>query len=183
MGIIASAVRGWFGNFKTQKRILLLGLDAAGKTSLLYKLKLGEQVNAIPTVGFNVETVQYKHVELNMWDVGGQDKIRALWKHYYANTDAIIYVVDAADRERFEEASEELHKLLQAEELSKACVLVYANKRDLPGSASAAEVAKALQLNTLRRRDWFVQDSVATVGDGLYEGLDWLCDNIRKAEK
>ena len=75
-------------------RILLLGLDGAGKTTILYRLRLGENIHSIPTVGFNVEHVVYKKIDMTMWDVGGQDKIRRLWKHYYTGTDAIIFVVD-----------------------------------------------------------------------------------------
>ncbi len=69
-----------------EMRILMVGLDAAGKTTILYKMKLGEVVNTIPTIGFNVETVEYKNISFNVWDVGGQDKIRLLWRHYYTNT-------------------------------------------------------------------------------------------------
>ncbi len=69
-----------------EMRLLMLGLDAAGKTTILYKLKLGQDVTTIPTVGFNVETVTYKNVKFNVWDVGGQDKIRPLWRHYYSGS-------------------------------------------------------------------------------------------------
>lgn len=69
-----------------EMRLLMLGLDAAGKTTILYKLKLGQDVTTIPTVGFNVETVTYKNVKFNVWDVGGQDKIRPLWRHYFSGT-------------------------------------------------------------------------------------------------
>merc|ERR1719361_2692355 len=101
-------------------RILMVGLDAAGKTTVLYKLKLGEVVTTIPTIGFNVETVEYKNVSFTVWDVGGQSKIRPLWKHYYNNTQGIIYVVDSNDRDRLAEntsggdfgATEELHRML-----------------------------------------------------------------------
>jgi ADP-ribosylation factor protein 6 len=67
-----------------EMRLLMLGLDAAGKTTILYKLKLNQDVTTIPTVGFNVETVTYKNVKFNVWDVGGQDKIRPLWRHYFS---------------------------------------------------------------------------------------------------
>jgi len=87
MGKIVSKV---FGN--KEMRILMLGLDAAGKTTILYKLKLGQSVNTIPTVGFNVETVTYKNVKFNVWDVGGQDKIRPLWRHYYTGTQVRLSV-------------------------------------------------------------------------------------------
>merc|ERR1712224_260620 len=94
--------------YKKEMRILMVGLDAAGKTTILYKMKLGEVVNTIPTIGFNVETVEYKNISFNVWDVGGQDKIRLLWRHYYTNTQGLIYVVDSNDRERIEENREEL---------------------------------------------------------------------------
>ena len=94
-------------------RILMVGLDAAGKTTILYQLKIGEQVHAIPTVGFNVEEVKYKNLTFTMWDVGGQKLLRNMWCHYYPNTDAVIYVVDSSDQERLEnECKEELHHLL-----------------------------------------------------------------------
>ncbi len=97
---------------KTEMRILMVGLDAAGKTTILYKLKLGEVVTTIPTIGFNVETVDYKNISFTVWDVGGQDKIRPLWRHYYQNTQGLIFVVDSNDRDRIEPAREELHKMI-----------------------------------------------------------------------
>lgn len=90
----------------------LVGLDAAGKTTILYKLKLGEIVTTIPTIGFNVETVEYKNICFTVWDVGGQDKIRPLWRHYFQNTQGLIFVVDSNDRERITEAQDELQKMV-----------------------------------------------------------------------
>lgn len=113
---------------KKEMRILMVGLDAAGKTTILYKLKLGEVVTTIPTIGFNVETVDYKNISFTVWDVGGQDKIRLLWRHYYQNTQGLIFVVDSNDRERIDDAREELHKMLSEEELKEAVLLVFANK-------------------------------------------------------
>ena len=89
---------------KRDVRILMVGLNAAGKTTILYKLKLGENVHTIPTIGFNVETVEYKNINFTVWDVGGQDRIRPLWRHYYQNTQALIFVVDCNDRDRVTEA-------------------------------------------------------------------------------
>jgi len=88
-------------------------LDAAGKTTILYKLKLGEIVTTIPTIGFNVETVEYKNICFTVWDVGGQDKIRPLWRHYFQNTQGLIFVVDSNDRERIQEGAEELQKMVR----------------------------------------------------------------------
>jgi len=159
---------------KTDMRILMVGLDAAGKTTILYKLKLGEVITTIPTIGFNVETVEYKNLSFTVWDVGGQDKIRPLWRHYYQGTKGIIYVVDSNDRDRVENAREELSKMLNEEEMRSAALLVFANKQDLQNSLTAAEVTEKLELHTMRDRQWFIQSACATSGDGLYEGLDWL---------
>merc|ERR1711916_158954 len=159
---------------KREMRILMVGLDAAGKTTILYKLKLGEIVTTIPTIGFNVESVEYKGISFTVWDVGGQDKIRPLWRHYYDNTQGLIYVVDSNDRERIEEASEELNKMLREDELRNAAVLVFANKQDLPNAMSVAEVTDRLGLPNLGARKWYIQSTCATSGEGLYEGLNWL---------
>merc|ERR1711941_188152 len=166
---------------KQDKRIVMVGLDAAGKTTILYKLKLGEVVNTIPTIGFNVETVEYKNISFNVWDVGGQDKIRLLWRHYYTNTQGLIYVVDSNDRERIEENREELHKMLAEEELRDAVLLVFANKQDLPGALTCPEITDKLGLHTIRGRTWFIQSTCAVRGDGLYEGLDWLSKSVTAA--
>ena len=92
-----------------EAKILLLGLDAAGKSTILYKLKLGETKSQEPTVGFNVECIQFQNIKFNMWDVGGQDILRPMWKHYYINSDALIYVVDSQDKDRLHIAKNELH--------------------------------------------------------------------------
>merc|ERR1712070_963212 len=101
-------------------RILMVGLDAAGKTTILYKLKLGEVITTIPTVGFNVEEVQYKNINFTVWDVGGQDKIRRLWRYYYQNTQGVIFVVDSNDRDRIEDAKDELTQILGEDEMRDA---------------------------------------------------------------
>merc|ERR1739842_136036 len=170
-----------------EMRILMVGLDAAGKTTILYKLKLGEVVTTIPTVGFNVESMGYKNISFTVWDVGGQDKIRPLWRHYYQNTQGIIFVVDSNDRERIDDSSgsdnsakEELHRMLAEDELRDAVVLVFANKQDLPNAMSVNEVTERLGLNQLRNRQWYIQSTCATTGDGLYEGLEWLSNTLNK---
>jgi small GTP-binding protein len=180
---------------KKEMRILMVGLDAAGKTTILYKLKLGEVVTTIPTIGFNVETVEYKNINFTVWDVGGQHKIRPLWRHYFANTAAVIFVVDSSDTERIDgqslkksaesfemedTAREELHRILCDDQLRDAAVLVFANKQDLPNSVSVNEVSQRLAMSSLRGRPWYVQSTCATSGEGLYEGLDWLCNTLNK---
>ena len=120
----------------TPARIILLGLDAAGKTTMLYKLKLNETVTTIPTIGFNVETVQpVPGLTMTVWDVGGQEKIRALWRHYYQGTDGIIWIVDSNDPVRLEESRDELMNVLSMrsdEILNGVPILLFANKQDLP---------------------------------------------------
>jgi len=182
-GIVAKLMDKLAGFGKEERRILILGLDAAGKSTYLYKLKLGETLTTVPTIGFNTEVVEYKGVSFTAWDVGGQDKIRRLWRHYFVGTDALIYLVDSSDEERIELAREELHKLLAAEELRDAKLLVCANKQDLPHALSPAAVADKMGLHSIRGRDWFVQGCTATRGDGLYEGLDWVVSALHKTPK
>ncbi|KAI4586561.1 hypothetical protein MJG53_004348 [Ovis ammon polii x Ovis aries] len=179
MGLtISSLFSRLFG--KKQMRILMVGLDAAGKTTILYKLKLGEIVTTIPTIGFNVETVEYKNICFTVWDVGGQDKIRPLWRHYFQNTQGLIFVVDSNDRERIQEGAEELQKMLQEDELRDAVLLLFANKQDLPNAMAISEMTDKLGLQSLRNRTWYVQATCATQGTGLYEGLDWLSNELSK---
>ena len=177
-GSFAKLFARMFG--KKDMRILMVGLDAAGKTTILYKLKLGEIVTTIPTIGFNVETVEYKNINFTVWDVGGQDKIRPLWRHYFQNTQGLIFVVDSNDRERVTEAHDELQKMLAEDELRDAVLLVFANKQDLPQAMSVAEITDKLGLHNIRNRKWYMQATCATSGDGLYEGLDWLSNNLAK---
>jgi len=173
MGLTISSLFGkLFGN--KEMRILMVGLDAAGKTTILYKLKLGEIVTTIPTIGFNVETVEYKNINFTVWDVGGQDKIRPLWRHYFQNTEGLIFVVDSNDRERIGEAKEELTKMLAEDELKNCVLLVFANKQDLPNAMTPSEITDKLGLNELRGKKWYIQAACAPQGEGLYDGLDWL---------
>jgi len=138
-----------FGN--KDVRILILGLDGAGKTTILYKLQCGEVITTIPTIGFNVETVNYKNIKFQVWDLGGQTSIRPYWRCYYANTNAIIYVVDSADPERIGISKEELISMMEEEELKDACLLVFANKQDLPGALTDAQVSESLGLSNLKK--------------------------------
>ena len=152
----------------------MLGLDSAGKTTLLYYLKLGEVVTTIPTIGFNVETLSYKNNEFVVWDIGGQDKIRGLWRHYFAGERELVFVVDSTDRTRFGVAKEELQKLLAEEALRDAKVLVLANKQDLPGAATTSEIEMSLGLSEHKKHDWLVQECSTAKVDGIYKGLDWI---------
>ncbi|XP_065176094.1 ADP-ribosylation factor 6-like [Sycon ciliatum] len=173
MGLFLARLKKVFDEFgNTQARILMLGLDAAGKTTILYKFKLNEVVSTIPTIGFNVETVEpMKGLTFTVWDVGGQDKIRPLWRHYFSGTEGLIYVVDSADSSRFAEARAELHSILDSEEMRGVPFIIYANKQDLPNAASPSVLIEKLQLSKLSGHQWYVQTTCATNGDGLCEGI------------
>ncbi|CAG8618609.1 13683_t:CDS:2 [Dentiscutata erythropus] len=170
---VSKALLRIFGN--KEMRILMLGLDAAGKTTILYKLKLDQSVTTIPTVGFNVETVTYKNVKFNVW----VNKIRPLWRHYYTGTQGLIFVIDSQDRDRIDEARQELHRIISDREMKDCLLLVFANKQDLPGAMSPAEVTEKLHLHRMRDRAWYVHPSCATTGDGLFDGLNWLSANTK----
>lgn len=169
-----------FGN--KEMRVVMLGLDAAGKTTILYKLHIGEVLSTVPTLGFNVEKVQYKNVMFTVWDVGGQEKLRPLWRHYFNNTDGLIFVVDSLDRDRIDRAKEEFTSIINDPFMRNSAILIFANKQDMKNCLSAAEIAERMGLAELRGRRWHVQSAVATQGLGLYEGLDWLSDTLKQMQ-
>ena len=182
MGILISTLIDRFFP-STPCRILMIGLDNAGKTTVLYKLKLGEVVTTIPTIGFNVETVEYKHISFTVWDVGGQTKIRALWQHYFQDTQGVIYVVDSSDPQRVEEARVELETVLEDDRLRDAALLVFANKQDLPGAMTTSEVTDKLQLFKHNHRQWFIQATCAVTGEGIVDGLEWMANPLKNNRK
>jgi len=159
-------------------RLLMLGLDNAGKTTVLKKFN-GEDIKTIsPTLGFNIKTLEYEGYKLNVWDVGGQQTIRSYWRNYYEQTDGLVWVVDSADTRRLEDCKEELHKLLLQEKLAGASLLILANKQDLPGALSEKEMAAFLDLKSITNRHWCIQACSAVSGEGLLEGVDWIVRDI-----
>uniref|UniRef100_A0A3B5R371 ADP-ribosylation factor-like protein 3 n=1 Tax=Xiphophorus maculatus TaxID=8083 RepID=A0A3B5R371_XIPMA len=215
-------------------RLLLLGLDNAGKTTLLKQLAaedishitptqvhpctrahrntllmsnceipllnflvkqsghasvhlLSERLNyplnliyvAFHQQGFNIKSVQSSGFKLNVWDIGGQRKIRPYWRNYFENTDVLIYVIDSSDRKRFEETSLELAELLEEEKLAAVPLLVFANKQDLMTASPASELAESLNLHTIRDRMWQVQACSALTAEGVQDGMTWVCRNIK----
>ncbi|XP_007428561.1 ADP-ribosylation factor-like [Python bivittatus] len=185
MGLLLSRIYNALQSFYgIEARILLLGLDAAGKTTLLYKLKLNETISTIPTVGFNVETVQpFNNVTFTMWDVGGQQRIRALWKYYHTNTDGLIFMVDSVDCYRFEEARLELEALLDSEDLRGVPLVLLANKQDLPGAWPPTEVAEKMGLRKLSGHKWHVQGCSAQSGEGIPEAMEKLSEMVKMYRK
>jgi len=162
-------------------RLLILGLDNAGKTTILRKF-CGQRTDTVePTLGFNIQTVHHKAYTLNLWDVGGQTSIRAYWRNYFEQTDGVIWVVDSADQIRLELCREELFKLLQQEKLVGASLLILANKQDVESACSAQEIRETLQLDTNPRysnRHWAIQSCSAMTGAGLLEGMNWMVDDV-----
>jgi len=161
-------------------RILLLGLDNAGKTTILKRFN-GEPIDTIsPTLGFNIKTLEHRGYTLNMWDVGGQKSLRSYWRNYFESTDGLVWVVDSADRMRLESCKAELEVLLQEERLAGATLLVLANKQDLPGALSAQEIKQILDLDAIVTHHWMVVGVSAVTGDKLLSAVDWLLDDIAK---
>lgn len=175
MGGLISYFSGLFGT--RERRILILGLDGAGKTTILYKLQVGEVVTTIPTIGFNVETVNYKNLKFQVWDLGGQTSIRPYWRCYYSNTDAIIYVVDSVDRDRIGISKQELFSMLEEEELKNVAIVIFANKQDIEGAMTPSEVSNSLGLNCLKHRHQIFKTS-AIKGSGLDEAMEWLTNTV-----
>ncbi|XP_011311870.1 E3 ubiquitin-protein ligase TRIM23-like [Fopius arisanus] len=166
---------------KIYMRVVILGLDGAGKTSILSAMKGITLTNPpISTIGFNVESLEYENLVITLWDVGGQHKFRPLWKHYYHNAQAVIFVVDASDRSRFEEAQNELAKIVSERHLRDAVVLIYANKQDVEGSASIEELTDILSLQKLCcGRAWHIEgSSPLTDANTSTQGLQWLTQQL-----
>ncbi|CEM02067.1 unnamed protein product [Vitrella brassicaformis CCMP3155] len=164
----------------SEARILVLGLDNSGKTTILKKLSDEDISHIMPTQGFNIKSLVQGSFKLNVWDIGGQKTIRAYWQNYFEGTDALIYVIDSADRRRLEESGEELNELLQQDKLGGIPLLVFANKQDLLQALSAQEIAEQLSLHAIRDRTWNIQACSAKTGDGLQDGMEWLVTTLPK---
>mmetsp|Transcript_132411 Transcript_132411/g.382782 ORF Transcript_132411/g.382782 Transcript_132411/m.382782 type:complete len:227 (+) Transcript_132411:73-753(+) len=176
-GSASSALRAWFGKKEREMNLLMLGLDCAGKTTLLYHVSRDVTTN-IPTIGLNVETASLRAgnqvVAVTAWDVGGREKIRGLLRHFYSLAKSLAFVVDCNDWDRVGDAKDELTKVLTEESLIGRPLLVFANKQDLPNARSVPELAKKLDLDSVRGRAWHIQASSAKTGEGVAEGFAWL---------
>ena len=168
-----------FKNERRGMRILLVGLEAVGKSTILYKLQLGEILITTPTVGFSVKTVEFRKFNFISWDLGVQDGIRPLCKEYYHNIQALVFVIDSYDKDKIQEANEELQKMLREDELRDATLLVFANKQDKLNAMSVSEITDKLRLHSIPSgRRWNIQGACAITGQGLYDGFDWLSTTL-----
>ena len=170
---------------KDECRVLVVGLDGAGKTTIVTRLKYGvsEDKEVIPTIGFNIECVEYKKMIFSLWDLGGAKETRSFWRFYYEGSQAIIFVFDStSDAQRVEEAREDLHRLLTEHELWDAPLLIMANKQDDSRAMAPREITEKLQLYSLANRNWYIVDTKATHPDAgeanLHAGLDWLYETL-----
>jgi len=164
---------------KKSDRILLLGLDNAGKTTLLNSLMGKETNKTVPTIGFNVEVVKKPPFELVVWDVGGQDKLRSYWRHYYHGTSGIVFLVDSSDEERLTTVKKEIFGILKEEELESAAILILGNKSDMANSLNSSDINSRLGLDEgLKNRKWTILPCSAIKSEGVNEGIDWLLKNM-----
>eukprot|EP01130_Rhizamoeba_saxonica_P016456 TRINITY_DN760_c0_g1_i1.p1 TRINITY_DN760_c0_g1~~TRINITY_DN760_c0_g1_i1.p1 ORF type:complete len:187 (-),score=35.03 TRINITY_DN760_c0_g1_i1:40-600(-) len=163
-----------------QLRILIIGLDNAGKTTIVKRFS-NQDINTVsPTLGFQIQTLQYQGFQLNFWDIGGQSSLRAYWRNYYEETDGLIWVVDSADQLRLDICKEELHKLLSEEKLAGASLLVFANKQDIENSYSLEDIHKMLDIDNIQGRHTHLQpcSAVSENDEQLREGINWLIEDI-----
>lgn len=165
--------------------VVMIGLDGAGKTTALYRMKLEQFVPTVPTVGFNCERVKgtagrSEGLTFLIWDVGGQEKIRPLWRSYTRCTDGIIFVVDSSSLDLLDEARMELKRTMNYQDNRNCPLLVLANKQDLPTALSSEQTADALGLSSLNCPVWGVEPVCAVRGEGLDQALDTLHTLILK---
>lgn len=166
------------GSSSKDIKVLLLGISAVGKTKLLYKLK-NMDVNTIATIGFIYERIVYKNIHLDMLELSGADAVRSLWNKYYDNTRAVIYVIDSSDTSRLDQAKDVLYELIQNKSLKDSIFLIYANMQDRSDAIKPQEIIDRFKLNEISDRILHVQGSSFTTDEGIYEGIDWLVDQIR----
>jgi len=160
-------------------KVVMVGLDNAGKSTILYRLHLGDVIQTNPTVGSNVEEVMHRNVRFQVWDLGGQDKLRKVWSTYYVGAHAVVLVVDSMDRERLDIVREELATIVAHEDLAGSALLVLANKQDMEGAMTAMEISQSLKLHALKQQSWQIQACSAVTGLGLHEGMDWVAHTLR----
>ena len=176
-----------------------MGLDTAGKPTIVKKIT-GAHISKIsPTLGFNISSLHLNDYRLNVWDVGGQKTLRTFWRNYFEKTDALVWVVDSTDVARLQDCKNELDVILKEEKLVDASLLVLANKQDVEGAMSGRDIAEALGLvsigssnsvsvsssevlsgmtsNSSKRR-WRVQKCSATPGDGILDGFEFITEDV-----
>ncbi|XP_029783414.1 putative ADP-ribosylation factor-like protein 5C isoform X1 [Suricata suricatta] len=166
MGLLIGKLMSIFGN--QEHKVIIVGLDNAGKTTILYQLLMNEVVHTAPTIGSNVEEIVLQKTHFLMWDIGGQEALRSAWNAYYSNTEFIILVIDSTDRDRLLTTREELYRMLAHEALRDASVLIFANKQDMKDSMTTVEISQFLTLSAIKDHQWHIQGCCALTGEGFH---------------
>lgn len=181
MGLLRQVLKA-LGLGPRKVNILLVGLDNSGKSTIVERLKPQklQAPEVAPTVGFSVEEFEQAGLCFTVFDMSGAGRYRNLWEQYFRETEAIIFVVDSADKIRLAVVKDELDTMLSNEDLGRAPLLVFANKQDLPTALPPVDIAQGLNLDALKDRAWMIVPSNALTGDGLAKGVEWLGDKIKK---
>lgn len=161
-----------------EARILVLGLDNSGKTTILKKLSEEDVSHIMPTQGFNIKSLMQDGFKLNVWDIGGQKSIRPYWRNYFDQTDALVYVIDSADSKRMEETTIELQQLLDEEKLQDIPVLIFANKQDLMNAVDVEDIKEEIKM--VNGRNWTIIPCSAKTAEGLQDGMEWLVEELNQ---
>ncbi|KAI6197112.1 ADP-ribosylation factor-like protein 2 isoform X1 [Aphelenchoides besseyi] len=161
-----------------EMRVLILGLDCSGKTTILQRINGEDYTKVAPTFGFNIKTLEFREWKLNCWDIGGQSSLRSYWRNYFEQTDAVVWVVDSTDKKRLKDCRAELDKLLGEECLKGVTLLVLANKRDLPNALTADQIRDELKLEEIKNHHWKIFNSSAYTGENLIEAFEWMCKDV-----
>ncbi|XP_039273858.1 ADP-ribosylation factor-like protein 6 [Styela clava] len=185
----------WLAGKKREARILCVGLDNSGKSTILdkFKPKKDQRMDTAATLGFSVEKFKFSNITFTAFDMSGQGRYRNLWEKYYSKCDAIIFVLDSSDRLRIPVAKEELNELLKHPSIAgkpNLPILFYANKCDIRNSMPAPKCAQLLGLNkgswegndldneSPDFRPWYICASNAQTGEGLNEGIKWISEKL-----
>ena len=178
MGFLLSKIIEFFTNSRNNFKIIILGMQNAGKTTILYRLSLGQLVKTTPTIGSNVEELTHNNVKFQAWDLGGQESTRSVWDVYYMSTDAVVYVIDSQDDENFEESKAQFHKVISHPNLKNTIILIFANKQDLPGAKDVNKLIEDYEFDKIKNHIWKIQSCSALKGEGLISGIKWLSEQL-----
>ncbi|XP_013385355.1 ADP-ribosylation factor-like protein 6 [Lingula anatina] len=171
---------------KKDAKVLVVGLDNSGKSTILNHLKPEEaKTDIVATVGFKQEVFQTKTLQFTAFDMSGQGRYRSLWEHYYKECNGIIFVIDSSDKLRMVVAKDELDTLLQHPDIKdkRTPILFFANKMDLRDALSSVKCSQLLGLDMVKDRAWHICASNAISGEGLAEGIDWLTEQLQSMLK
>ena len=178
MGFLLSKIIEFFTKSRNNFKIIILGMQNAGKTTILYRLSLGQLVKTTPTIGSNVEELTHNNVKFQAWDLGGQESTRSVWDVYYMSTDAVVYVIDSQDDENFEESKAQFHKVISHPNLKNTIILIFANKQDLQGAKDVNKLIEDYEFDKIKNHIWKIQSCSALKGEGLISGIKWLSEQL-----